>query len=339
MQLRNVLAFLRIMKIPGLFGIMKDWQSLVRTHFLYAAVDSGLLPALATPASREDLIQKMKVLRPDLMDALLDVGLAAKELAFDQGKYRLKGKRSIALAGKDGDMLSALIQANFSYYHAAFDKVANRLQGGLLGDDLEKIGTLVARFSKIGDPLIRNFLSSLVRNRKSLYVLDVGCGSGIHLQSLYQSNRQSTGIGIDIDPTVAEQARKNISDWGLSEKFRILTGDVRLPIDGLEGPFDLITLLNILYYFPLPERLDLLRHLGSRLTPDGFLAIAMNCHGRGKDLGAANLNLVNCSLKGLTPLPDTEEIMALLKEAGFNRVDCRKLIPGSSFYGFVAGKV
>lgn len=338
MHLKNVLFFLKIMKIRGLLRIMKDWQSLVRTHFLYAALESGLLEALQTPTSREELIRKMKVVRPELLDALLDVGLAAKELVLVNGKCTIRGKRSKALLGKDGDMLSAMVQANFTYYHSAYEKAADRLQGGPLSDDLEKIGTLVARFSKIGDPIIRHFLVSLTGDRKSLKVLDIGCGSGIHLQSLSQANRQSTGIGIDIDPSVAEQARKNISEWGLSEKFRILTGDVLLPPDGLEGPFDLILLLNILYYFPLPERLDLLRQLASRLAPDGFLAIAMNCHGRGRDLGAANLNLVNCSLKGLTPLPDTEEIKDLLKEAGFNRVDCRKLIPGSSFYGFVAGK-
>ena len=67
--------------------------------------------------------------------------------------------------------------------------------------------------------------------------------------------------------------------------------------------------------------------------------MAMNFHGRGKDLAAAHLNLVNCSLKGLTPLPDLDEMQALLQEAGFSRVKIQNLIPGSSYYGIAAGLV
>ena len=76
-----------------------------------------------------------------------------------------------------------------------------------------------------------------------------------------------------------------------------------MPTEPLEGPFDLITLLNILYYFPVAERLDFLRKTRSLLSETGTLALAMNFHGHGKDLAAAHLNLVNCFLKGLTPLP------------------------------------
>lgn len=46
MNVRCMLYFLRILKIPGLLSIMQDWQGLVRMHFLYAAYDSGLLQAL-----------------------------------------------------------------------------------------------------------------------------------------------------------------------------------------------------------------------------------------------------------------------------------------------------
>jgi hypothetical protein len=58
------------MKIPGLFPIMRDWQAFVRMHFIYAAHESGLLEALSTPASRDDLIQKLNVRRPEILEAL-----------------------------------------------------------------------------------------------------------------------------------------------------------------------------------------------------------------------------------------------------------------------------
>jgi hypothetical protein len=72
------------------------------------------------------------------------------------------------------------------------------------------------------------------------------------------------------------------------------------------------------------------------LSPQGVLAIAMNCHSRGRDVGAANLNMVNCSLKGLTRLPDRDEILALLKRCPFRQIEAHSFMPGSTFYGFVA---
>jgi hypothetical protein len=77
-----MLSFLRILKMAGLFPIMKDWQALVRMHFIFAAYESGLLKALAIPCERQTLIENLEVKRPDLLDALLDVGLATKELGI-----------------------------------------------------------------------------------------------------------------------------------------------------------------------------------------------------------------------------------------------------------------
>lgn len=338
MKLRYALSLWRTLKIPGFFPLMKDWQALVRLHFIYAALESGLLEALRIPASREELIRKLGVVRSEILDALLDVGMAAKELDRTGGIFSIKGKRSKAMIGKEGDMLSAMVQANITYYHSAYFNASERLKGGPLGNDLANIGDLVARFSKIGEPIIKQFLTGLTAGKNPQRILDVGCGSGIHLKTIFEVNANAVGIGIDIDAVVSEQARRNMEGWGLGDRFRIVTGDVRVPPEPLGAPFDLIILLNILYYFPVAERLEFLRKIGSLLSETGTLALAMNFHGRGKDLAAAHLNLVNCSLKGLTPLPELDETANLLREAGFNRVIIQNLIPGSSYYGIIAGQ-
>ena len=51
MKFKYLITVLRTMKIPGLFPIIKDWQSFLRMHFIYAAIESGLLEALGTPSS------------------------------------------------------------------------------------------------------------------------------------------------------------------------------------------------------------------------------------------------------------------------------------------------
>ena len=128
-----------------------------------------------------------------------------------------------------------------------------------------------------------------------------------------------------------------MENWGLSDKFRIIAGDIRVPHDGLEGPFDLITLYNIIYYSPLEERYELLGMLRSMLSLDGVTAIVTHLQSRGKDLGSANLNMVNCSLKGLAPLPDLDEMTEQLKGSGFSQIKALRLIPGSTWYEITAG--
>jgi hypothetical protein len=80
------------MKIPGLYPIMKDWQAFIRIHFIFSAHQSGLLNALVTPRRRDALIKELDVKCPELLDALLEVGLAAKELEFKNGVFGIKGK-------------------------------------------------------------------------------------------------------------------------------------------------------------------------------------------------------------------------------------------------------
>ena len=194
------------MKMPGLFPIIKDWQGLIRIHFLFAAYESGLLKELAHPCGKQSLIENLGIKRPDLLDALLDVGLATKELGLKNQHFFIRGKRSKTIMRAGGDMLAALLQANITYYSDAYRQMAKRLHGGELGDDLESIGDLVARFSKIGEPILKNFLAPLAAGKQPMRVLDVGCGSGAFLQSIHDANKSATGFGLDIDAAAERQA-------------------------------------------------------------------------------------------------------------------------------------
>jgi 2-polyprenyl-3-methyl-5-hydroxy-6-metoxy-1,4-benzoquinol methylase len=338
MDLKYTLSFLRIMKIPGLYPIMKDWQAFIRMHFIYVAYESGLLQALDTPRTRNELIKELDVERPELFDALLEVGLAAKELALNDGLFHIRGKRSKAVVGPNGDMLAAMIQANVTYYSDAYRNAADRIRGGELGDDLARIGDLVARFSKISEPIIKDFISGIVRGKTPLRIFDIGCGSGVLLKSAFDANALASGVGLDIDEAVVQQARHNISSWGLSDRFTILPGDVRHVCREIAGPFDVITLYNLLYYFEVSERLGLLQTLRDMLAPQGVLTVAMGFRSKGKDIGTANLNLANSSLKGVTPLPELHDVTSLLTQCGFDDIEVHRFIPGSTFYGVVASQ-
>ena len=89
------------------------------------------------------------------------------------------------------------------------------------------------------------------------------------MKTAFEINNMVSGIGLDCDDEVVQQAQDNMEKWGLSNQFKILKGDIRTFEPGQYGPFNLITMYNIIYYFETGERLDLIRKLKESLSPGG----------------------------------------------------------------------
>src|SRR5438552_13712185 len=143
-------VLLRLFRTPHLWtGIrtLGDMKSFLRVHFLYAAIESGLLEALKTPRSKAELVRKLGVERPELLEALLRMGVSLGELSAKEGVYRIRGGYARAIAAKDGDALAAVIQEYVSYHGSVYRRLAGRLRGAPLGNYLEGTGNTVARSS------------------------------------------------------------------------------------------------------------------------------------------------------------------------------------------------
>ncbi len=336
MKLRYILSIFQLMRIPGFLRVFKDLESTLRFQFFNAALDSGLLNELGTPQKRKDLIEKLDVKRPELLDALLDVGVSIGEISVNRDEYRLKGSVSKSLVSEKGGALGALIQAHVTYYNRAYREFSDRVKGGPLSDDLEKIGDLVAKVSKIQEPFISDFIKYSVDNKKEIRLLEIGCGSGTHMKTAFEINNMVSGIGLDCDDEVVQQAQDNMEKWGLSNQFKILKGDIRTFDPGQYGTFDLITMYNIIYYFEAGERLDLIKKLKENLSPGGKIAVVNLFQAKNKDMAAATLNFVNSSLEGITPLPELSSLKKLFKDSGFQNIKSTKIIPGASLYSIIA---
>ncbi|MEW6266368.1 MAG: class I SAM-dependent methyltransferase [Thermodesulfobacteriota bacterium] len=336
MRLGNILTALKTKNKRGLRLLMRDSQAVLRTQFLYSAYESGLLNALRAPSTKEELARSLSARRPEMLEALLDLGLALGEISLKQDLYRLKGIFSRTLAGRDGDPFAAAIQASMTYYHSIYRHLSERLQGAALGDYLNEIGPLVARVSILTEPYTRNFTRSIVGRAGPRRLLDIGCGSGIHLFSAFESNPEVTGVGLDLDGQVVEQARRNLAAWGAGDRFQVLAGDIRELHGRLTGSFDLIALYNLIYYFTLEERIRLLSLLSGLLSPQGELAIVSTFQAQGRDLWSANLNVALNSIAGCAPLPEMDELVKQLEECGYQVTGIEKLMPGAAYYGLRA---
>ncbi len=332
--LSKLWAMLRAFNPLQLLRIMGDWKSMTRMHYLYAAIDSGLLDAL--PASRDELINKLGVSRPEMLDAVLNVGLSLKELMVKGDVYHVKGKRSRSMLGKNGDVFRALVEANTTYYASSYRNFAERLRGGDKSSELESSGEVIARLSELGAPLMRLFAGDMAKDGNVFRVLEVGCGDGIYMKAACDANPNATGIGIDVDEHVVENARRNIENWRIGDRFNVVHGDVMNPPPEVEGKFDLVTLYNIVYYFDEDSRLALFAKLKGMLAKGGALVITSATFDMGSDLLAANLNMATSSMQGLSPLPSIDDLMLQLMRVGFGNVKAERLMRGSAEYGIVA---
>ena len=336
MFLRSLRTALQARHKRAMFRLMQDARSFLRLHFLDAAVQTGLAAALVEPATREELAARLGAARPELLGALLDLGLALGELGLEHGRYRARGRALRAVQAEDGDGLAAMVEAYVTYYNSVYVTLPERLAGGPRADYLDWIGPVVARASRLIEPYVAGMLLAEARNRDRLRMLDVGCGSGTYLRLVAEANPAAEGVGLEIDPAVAEQARGNLADWDLGGRFQVVEGDLRTPNPALEGGFDFVLFANLAYYFPPEEREAVYRRLAGLLAEGGGLALVCTFAGHGRDLLSANLDVATCSMQGCWPIPDLAETQDRLARAGLPRQRVERLMPGSTYYGILA---
>jgi hypothetical protein len=187
----------------------------------------GLLKTLEIPASRDGLILKLSISRPELLNSLLALGIALKELALTlDGLYRITGLSSLALSSGKEDALVAIIEEYTTIHSSIFQNLAARMAGAPLADYLEEFGPLIARSSRITEPFVRDFVTQVVKEVKPKRMLEVGCGSGVYIKYAAESVPDLAGIGIDLQESVAKEAASNLRQWGLIERFEIRVADV-----------------------------------------------------------------------------------------------------------------
>jgi len=336
MPLGPTLATLRNHDPLAVAAIFRDWQAMLRMHFLHAALECGLVQALKSPQTEDELKVELAVADPEMLSALLQLGVAVGELRFRGNVFSLRGRRARALLQPRNDALAAMIQAAVTYYNDTYRRVASRMRDGRSAGGLSGFGPLVARFSKITEPHVHAFIRRSASGGKGGRILDVGCGSGLNLRMALEARPGSEGVGLEAEPHVAVQARENMEAWGLAARAAIVTSDARALPPEADGPFELVMLMSMVYYLEPNERVALLREIRHRLGPAGRVAVTTSCRGPGVDAFTANLSLVTTFYEGLTPLPTAAEMELQLQEAGFQEVRRSTLIPGTSYLAFTA---
>jgi 4-hydroxy-2,2'-bipyrrole-5-carbaldehyde O-methyltransferase len=316
-----------------LVGLLKTGNEFYRACFISAALSRGVYDHFIDgKASFEHLCEKMAVSNREGLRAWLELGVSLGELKRTANEYQIRGKISRALLESKNDAYRAYLEeiVNYHYVYVMDTPTMLRKQEWFPFDQMP--GELVARSSRVSEPFIIEAVDAVIPRQGDFQLLEVGCGSGVYIHRACTRNPELRAVGLELQEKVAAVARKNIQAWGLENRATIEHSDVRNYATSQK--FDLVTLHQNIYYFPVPEREHLLRHLKESLKPGGQVLLTSVCQGGGP--GIQGLNLQVSTTEGLSPLPDPDQLCQQLKAAGFVGVKTKRLVPFESVWAFNA---
>jgi protein-L-isoaspartate O-methyltransferase len=323
-------------QFPGMLRLLKTCDELYRACFISTALSEGIYGRFVD--GRSSFEQLCEGTAPEFvregLRAWLELGVSLGELKRSGNEYRIKGKLSKALIRDSNDGYAALLEEIVKYHYDYVIHTPSMLKEQKRFPFDESSGELIARSSRVSEPIILEAVDAIVPRKGDLQLLEVGCGSGVYIHRACTRNPHLRAVGLELQEEVADFARKNIASWGLEDRVTIEHCDVREYQANQQ--FDLITLHQNIYYFPVADRVGLARHLMDLLKPGG--QVLLTTMGQGGSPALQVLNIWVSTTEGYGPLPDPDELCQQFREAGFSQVTSRRLIPFQSFWAFVATK-
>ena len=321
-------------RLSALVGATGELKSFYKLSYLAAAGEAGLLKRLeAGPATFESLAEFYAAggQRREALEAWLQFGIRLGLLRLGARGYALCGLAK-KLAKPENDPVLAMVEEVVELHHKLITGTIPKIRGGELWSLSDQNGELIARSSRVLEAFQEEMIRKTFPERDPVRLLEVGCGSGVYLRYAAERNPSLTALGLELQTEVAEMARKNLRSWGLESRVKVERGDIREKVG--DELFDIATLYNNIYYFPVEERVRLLEHIGSFLRPGGFLVLTTLC--QGGSLGAEALNLWGAATRGAGRLPGEDELLKQLREAGYGSVEPKNLVPGDRYLAFQA---
>ena len=336
----SIKPFLKLVKndqflaMAGSGALLKHFYQL---NYLVAAKESGLFDLLFNGPRTFEQLAEAYCKEDRAQDALfvwLQLGVRLGYLGLSSRGYALKGLAK-RLAQPQNDATLALLQEVAGLHAKLITQTPERLRTGSLWSLDDQDGEIIARSSRVFEEFQTEAIDRFFPSSGVSSLLEIGCGSGFYIKYATQRNPSLTALGLELQTNVAEVARRNIAEWGLQQRVSIEVMDIRAKSP--DERFDIVTLYNNIYYFPVEDRVSLFQHLKEFIKPGGFLLLITCC--QGGSLGVELLNLWGASTMNCGRLPTKNELVSQLHQAGLRDLQTTRLIPGEEFFAFKAHSV
>ena len=337
MNVKTAVSLLKGGRLPLLLLFKALFTFFYRLCFYASMADRAIMEQLSRgPVTLERLAGAFPN-DPSLlsaMEAWLGLGVNLGLIRKSSAGYALRGFLAKRLAAPGSDAVRALVREVATLHYHYIMQTPGKLEKGLIWDPDQlhrEYGDLIARSSRSLEPFLVEVIDRYFPRSGSVRLLEVGCGHAGYIVYAAERNTMLNAVGLELDPHVADMARHAVQQRGLQDRIEIQAADVR----GFRTaePFDILTLYNNIYYFPVEERIELLRHLRSLLRPNGRILVTTGCMNGSIEFEL--VNLIHSSTKGWGRLPDRDEMLRQLSAAGFERNSAKELIPGNKYYAFI----
>lgn len=308
----------------------------LRLPLLRIGFENGLFEALRLPLTANELAERLE-LAPDLVEAWLHAAHSHDLLRCRDGAYRLTRFVRGLLDAPEAPALRALLDQAALTYAPRLAQVPELMAGAArpeFGAPDEALRTAAA--SGLAEPLALQSLARVPGVRTARRVLDIGCGYGTYLAGFLAHYRDANGLGVELDASVAEQARRNLRAAQVARRGEIRVGDF-MAIDLAQSSYDLALLNHNLHYFSAEERAALFARVRGCLAERGVFALqtavtVVNAVTRalGGHRGTSSFDLFLRCHGNLHRLPDPQRLVVELREAGFDEVGEVPVVPGGS---------
>jgi len=84
--------------------VVRELNTWIRLEFLGVIARTGVADALHEPRSLGEIAEKTRISDVDLLGALLDLGVALREVRERRGRYSIRGRRLRAIADRSPDL-------------------------------------------------------------------------------------------------------------------------------------------------------------------------------------------------------------------------------------------
>jgi SAM-dependent methyltransferase len=334
-QFRGVIDTVRMGRVPARALAIADSRALVRSMFLASAAQIDLLAYLGGGRRFEEIIDHTGCTRPERLRAWLWIGSELGELSQRGDIYGVRGRRSRALAAGD-QLLSAHYRSMLEYQVGPYGSLLELLRSevGEGRSDLSRYADDIAQVSLAAAPFVASFVRQAVAAVRPKSVLDIGCGTGVYARVVLDADPQAHVEGIDLAENVIGAARRELERAGYGSRVRLHVGDIRRWAPAATTRFDLVMLLNNIYYFDRQTRAALYQDVGGLLTERGqLLIVSMLAPG---SVAAAHLHFMLTCQAASSSLPGRAEIEDDLRTAGFRVLADQVLVPTEPFVGLRA---
>jgi 2-polyprenyl-3-methyl-5-hydroxy-6-metoxy-1,4-benzoquinol methylase len=251
----------------------------------------------------------------------------------------------------------------FAQYFAVLGSVEDRVVecfkngGGVSYSEFKRFHEVMAEdsgqsvMSSLIDVILPIVPRIVAKLEKGIDVLDLGCGSGRALNLMARTFPKSLFVGYDFSEPAIQLARDEASDAGL-ENLRFEVRDLTtFDDDAPESSFDFITTFDAIHDQARPDRV--LAGIYKALKPAGVYLmqdIAGSSHvhhNYDHPLGAllytvSTMHCMTVSLAqggmGLGAMWGKEQALAMLREAGFHRIDVKTLDHDVQNYYYIIHK-